>query len=211
VRIVPGVEISARLGEKEIHVLGHFVDPSHGPLLGGLESFRRLRVERAERMVERLRAHGAALPLEEVLAGEGSIGRPHLARLLVAHGHARDFQEAFDRWLGKGKPGWVERSMPDFHEAIGLIRTAGGVASLAHPWLSKVAGDELAALARAGLSGVEVDHPHQGADVRRNLRLAAASLGLEATAGSDFHGEPGSPGQESMDEEAFRRYEAAAG
>lgn len=209
-RIIPGVEISASLGAKEIHVLGHFVDPAHGPLLARLASFRRLRVERAERMVERLRAHGADLPLEEVLAGEGSIGRPHLARLLVAHGHARDFQQAFDRWLGKGKPGWVERSMPPAHEAIELIRAAGGAASLAHPWLSKVAGDELVTLAKAGLRGLEVDHPHQGADVRRNLRLAAASLGLEATAGSDFHGADGSPGQESMDETAFQRYEAAA-
>jgi len=209
-RIVPGVEISARLGDKEIHVLGHFFDPRDPALVAGLASFREKRRERAARMVEQLRAHGAPLDLEEVLDTDGSVGRPHLARLLVARGHARDFREAFDRWLGKGKPGWVERSMPAAHEAIALVRGAGGVASLAHPRLSKVEGDELVALARAGLSGLEVDHPHQDEDVRRNLRLAARSLGLEATAGSDFHGSEGSPGQESMDDEAFRRYEAGA-
>lgn len=211
VRIVPGVEISARLGDKEIHVLGHFVDPSDARLLSSLADFGHKRRERAERMVEQLRAHGAPLPLEEVLEGEGSVGRPHLARLLVAHGHARDFREAFDRWLGKGKPGWVDRPMPAAEDAIALIRGAGGAASLAHPRLSRVSGEELVSLARAGLSGVEVDHPRQDGDARRILRLAAGSLGLEATAGSDFHEAPDAPGLESMDAEAFRRYETAAG
>jgi len=210
-RIVPGVEISARLGDKEIHVLGHFVDPAEPRLLSSLADFGRRRRERAERMVEQLRAHGAPLPLDEVLGGEGSVGRPHLARLLIAHGHARDFREAFDRWLGKGKPGWVDRSMPAAQDAIALIRGAGGAASLAHPRLSKVGGEELVALARAGLSGVEVDHPRQDGDARRTLRLAASSLGLEATAGSDFHEAPEAPGLESMDSEAFRRYEATVG
>jgi len=211
VRIVPGVEISARLGEKEIHVLGHFVDPAERRLVSSLARFRELRRARAERMVERLRAHGAPLPLEEVLGEEGSVGRPHLARLLVAHGHARDFQEAFDRWLVKGRPGWVEREMPEAGEAIALVRGAGGVASLAHPRLSRVSGDELATLARAGLAGVEVDHPRQDGETRRMLRLAVGSLGLEPTAGSDFHGAPEAPGLESMDAEAFGRYETAAG
>ncbi len=214
-RIVAGVEISARIGETEIHVLGHFVDPSHPGLLSRLADFAALRASRAERMVEKLRSHGVDLRLEEILAeaggDAGSIGRPHFARLLVAKGVAANFQDAFDRWLGEGMPGWVEREFPEAEEAIELIREAGGASSLAHPALSKVEGSELMALAKMGLDALEVDHPGQSESTRRKLRIIARSLGLLSTGGSDFHGESGGPGMEGMDAADFGAYEALIG
>ncbi|AKU90682.1 PHP domain-containing protein [Vulgatibacter incomptus] len=214
-RIVPGVEISCRLGARELHILGHFLDPQDPVLLGSLEGFRRVRESRARAMIDRLREAGLDLRYEELLAipgaDEGSLGRPHVARLLLTKGLVRDFQEAFDRWLVEGAPGWVERPLPEATEAIGLIRRAGGAASLAHPALSGVTGAELMQLASLGLAGLEVDHPRQGTEIRRSLRAIAASLGLVATAGSDFHGEGGRPGQETMSKADFRAYERAAG
>lgn len=214
VRIVPSVEVSARIGEREIHVLGHFVDPSEPKLLARLAFYREGRSRRAREMVEALRGQGIDLHFDELLAiagpEEGSIGRPHFARLLVTKGAARDFQDAFDRWLGKGKPGWVERPFPTAAEAIELIRGAGGATSLAHPALSGVTGSEIEELASLGLAAIEVGHPGQGEQTRRRLRMIADSLGLLRTAGSDFHGEGSALGSETMDGATFLAYEAAA-
>lgn len=212
VRIVAGVEISARIGPRELHVLGHFLDPADPALAGRLAAFRQGRASRGDAILERLRAHGVDLDPAElaVQAGGGSVGRPHVARLLVARGVARNMQDAFDRWLCEGRPGWVERPFPEAEEAIALIRGAGGVASLAHPALSGVCGPELERLAGLGLSAVEVDHPGQAEAVRRKLRVVAGSLGLLTTGGSDFHGEAGHPGMEGMDRDVFQAYEALA-
>lgn len=216
-RIVPGIELSARWKGREVHVLGHFLDPDHEELLGHLASFRDDRRSRMEAMVARLRSLKLDVSMEEVdeiRGGEGSYGRPHLARLLVAKGHARDFQDAFDRWIGKGSPGWVERPFPDATEAIALIRRAGGCAAVAHPALSGLFEPDLRALTGAGLAGLEVDHPGHTPDVRRSLRELARKLGLSATAGSDFHaaGDDGSRlGTEGMETSDFAAYERRSG
>src|SRR5690606_897334 len=110
-RVVPGIEISARLRTREVHILGHFLDPADATLQTRLAAFRQARADRIAAMVERCRRAGLDVSLEEIEArrgGHGSLGRPHLARLLVEKGHARDLQDAFDRWLGRAKPGWVE-------------------------------------------------------------------------------------------------------
>jgi len=214
IRIIPAVEISARFGEDEVHLLGHFVDPDHLALREGLASFRGGRLRRAERMVEKLRQAGVDLHMDELLAevgaSGGAVGRPHFARLLIAKGHAADFQEAFDRWLGKGKIGFVERELPTAKEALRLIRRAGGASSLAHPALSGVDGAGMMELAAQGLEAIEVGHPGQGSETRRRLRAIADSLGLLTTAGSDFHGDSGALGAETMDSAAFLAYEALA-
>lgn len=213
IRLVPGAEISAALDDREIHILGHFIDPEDPTLIQRLATFREGRALRARQMVERLQAEGIDLHFEEVAALAGapgsSIGRPHFARLLVAKKVARDFQDAFDRWLGKGMPGWAPRQLPDAAEVIELIRAAGGVSSLAHPTLSGVSGVEMERLAEQGLNALEIGHPGQNADSRRRLRAFASALGLHQTAGSDFHGDHQRFGSETMDEAALLAYEAA--
>lgn len=212
IEIVPGIEISASWKRREIHVLGHFVDPSDEALLRALERFRDQRRERMEKMIDRCRFLGLSIDLED-LGGEGSWGRPHLARALVRGGYASDMQEAFDRWIGAGGPAFVERSLPDAAEAIDLIRSAGGCAAVAHPALSKLGGNDFGELAGLGLVGVEVDHPRQPPHVRRTLRRQAARLGLQPTAGSDDHGPDDGPaqvGREAMDEGCFAAYRSRA-
>lgn len=210
IRVVPGIEISARLGSREIHLLGHFVDHLDPALQARLVSFGDARARRMEAMVERCREVGLDVRLEEIEA-QGAMGRPHLARLLVKKGYARDLQNAFDRWIGVGGPAWVERPLPSAKEALAAIHAAGGCATVAHPALSGLGEADLRELAAMGLDGVEVDHPKQTRDQRRKLRAAAAELGLCATAGTDFHA-PGhlatAPGLEGMDADAFARYEA---
>lgn len=216
--IVPGIELSASWQGREIHVLGHFIDIEDGTLLAALERFSDARRLRMERMVEKCRQHGVSISFEDLEAdrdggGKGTWGRPHLARALVRLGHAKDMQDAFDRWIGSGGPAFVARSLPEAAEVIRLIRDAGGCASVAHPALSRLGGGDLRELAALGLVGVEVDHPRQPAHVRRTLRRQAASLGLQPTAGSDDHGPDDGPaqmGREAMDETLFEVYRSLA-
>ena len=216
-RIVPGIEISTSWKEREIHVLGHFVDPDHPALVERLAAYRADRSNRMVAMVERLRSLRLDVSLEEIEArreGPGSLGRPHLARLLVEKGYAKDLQDAFDRWIGRKAPGWVERPMPEAAEAISLIREAGGCAAVAHPGLSGLKSADLRALRRLGLLGGEGDHPAQTPDVRATMRQHAAARGLGGTAGSDNHADEADGGRrlgaETMAPQAFATYEARA-
>jgi predicted metal-dependent phosphoesterase TrpH len=188
VRVIPGVELSATSGEGEVHLLGLHLSRTE-MLERRLGGFRDARRERAARMVERLNELGVPITLEAVLsqAGTGALGRPHVARALVAGGWAHDLREAFDRWLGNGRPANVEKERLPLSEAIALVHDAGGLAVLAHPgadatraWL-----EELRAL---GLDGVEVRHPgHTAEDVAR-IGALAEHLGLVPSGGSDWHG-----------------------
>jgi predicted metal-dependent phosphoesterase TrpH len=143
-----------------------------------------------ERMIERLRRVGAPVDAERVraIAGHGTVGRPHLARALIEAGHAVDLPDAFDRYIGGGKPAYVPRPRVDPADAIALVRGAGGVAVLAHPF--SVGGVEpvLDRLVPAGLAGMEVDYGEYGVEDREILREIAARRGLIATGGSDYHG-----------------------
>jgi 3',5'-nucleoside bisphosphate phosphatase len=195
--IVHGIELSVFLFRREVHVLGHFVDPT----FADLQSFSaRLRVERESRMrqmVEKMRGLGYPVSMEDVLAiaGDAHLARPHLARALVEKRFCLDTKEAFDRFLGDGKPGWVPRFKLTAEEGIQLIRAAGGAATLAHPFVSKVERHEVQQLKDAGLAGLEVHHSDHPAPVREKLLGWAKALDLVPTAGSDFHGEKVNPGR----------------
>ncbi|MFN8515625.1 MAG: PHP domain-containing protein [Chloroflexia bacterium] len=134
-RFIPGVELSTHVDAGEVHMLGYFIDPANQTLIDSLARFREAREGRAEGMVERLSAAGAPIRLERVLelAAGGSIGRPHVARALVEAGHAQSVGDAFDRWLVRGRPGYVERFKLTPADAVRLIREVGGVPVLAHP------------------------------------------------------------------------------
>ncbi|MEU4250743.1 PHP domain-containing protein [Amycolatopsis sp. NPDC026612] len=192
VEVLPGVEISCRLDDAEVHLLGLFADPGHEPLAAELELIRTDRDRRAVRMVERCRELGAPITLAQVraIAGGAPLGRPHIAAALAAVGVTDAFTPA---WIADGGRADVPKHVLSAVEAITLVRAAGGAAVLAHPRSVKrraeVSDTQLARLGAAGLAGIEVDHPEQPPEVRHRLREVAAGLGLLATGSSDFHGD----------------------
>lgn len=211
--VLMGVEINTVWRDAEIHVLGYFFDPGTP---GWHETMRRQQGERMRRMtryVEALEGHGVPVTLAAVQeqAGAGSLGRPHLARALVAAGHASSEQAAFDRFLTPGCPTYVPREGLSPFEAIALIRAAGGVSSLAHPFsvsLSDPSSAEdprslIECLVAAGLDALEVVHPSQSPMLRNYYAGMAGYYGLLSTGGSDDHGpRPGRPariGSEAVD------------
>lgn len=188
VRIVNGVELSAVEGEQETHLLGlHLRDP--GVLERGLGELRDMRGRRAMQIVERLQALGVQITMDDVLlqAGQGAIGRPHVARALVADGWATDVRDAFDRYLGAGRPAYVAKEQLGMREAIAMIHEAGGLAVLAHPGGAGTR-ERLEGLAAMGMDGVEVKHPSHSSQDTARLRALAEQLGLIPSGGSDWHG-----------------------
>lgn len=193
VRVISGVELSATEGLDEVHVLGlHISRPDALEL--ALADFRERRRRRAELMVERLNALGVPVTIEAVMAeaGGGAIGRPHIARALVAGGWARDHREAFDRFLGNGRPAHVPKAKVTVREAIQLIHHAGGLAVWAHPGAAGTRA-RLEQMRAEGLDGVEVRHPGHSTDDATRLKALADHLGLVPSGGSDWHGSPDGP------------------
>jgi predicted metal-dependent phosphoesterase TrpH len=193
VRVVAGVELSAVEGEAETHLLGlHLRDT--GVLERGLEDLRSMRERRAQVIVERLEALGVHVSYDAVLAqaGAGAVGRPHVARALVAEGWAVDVRDAFDRYLGAGRPAFVAKEQLRMRDAIEMVHAAGGLAVLAHPGGSGTR-ERLESLRALGLDGVEVKHPsHSPGDTTR-LRALSEQLGLLPSGGSDWHGAADGP------------------
>src|SRR6185312_387840 len=179
---------SAVEGDAETHILGlHLSDTRE--LESTLVGLREMRRGRAERMVARLNDLGVRLSFTTVLeqAAGGAIGRPHVARAMIAEGWAVDFRDAFDRYLGSGRPAYVAKERLAVAEAISLIHRAGGLAVLAHP-ASGGTRERLEAFAREGIDGVEVRHPsHSGEDIAR-LTALVEHFSLVPSGGSDWHG-----------------------
>ena len=189
--LVPGVELSCQHQGHSVHLLGYLADPRHPELAAECEAIRSDRVRRGQAMVERLRALGVPVTWEQVAAlAQGTVGRPHIARAMAAAGVIDRPAQAFTSdWLAPGGRAYVQRYALPPERAVRLVRAAGGVSVLAHPGLPArgwIIPDELiAALAAAGLGGLEVDHPDQDRAQRDRLRALAGSLGLVASGGSD--------------------------
>ncbi len=188
IQVVTGVELSAREGDTETHILGLHIKNVEA-LEPRLVYFRNARVQRANLIVEKLRVLGITITMEQVLveAGSSAIGRPHIARVLVANGWAPSIRAAFERFLGAGRSAFVPKESLSIAGAIELIHAAGGIAVLAHP-----AGDGtvefLTRLKGLGMEGVEVRHPgHSAEDVAR-LGAISDHLGFVYSGGSDWHG-----------------------
>lgn len=198
--VVMGIEITAVHEGRDLHLLGYFFDDGYPELAAFLARQRAERRKRIDLMLERLADLGIAIDADAVRAqgaGQGkAIGRPAIARALVAAGHVKDVAEAFDRYLADGCPAFVPRQGAAPAEVIALLARAGGVSSFAHP--GKLGLDHLLPdLAAAGLTAVEVFHPdHASTDRKRYLALARA-LRLVVSGGSDFHG-PGSGRVEAL-------------
>lgn len=193
IRIVPGTELSAHDGDREIHLLAlHLRDLA--TVDGELERFRVRRRERASEIVDKLQALGVPVALDSVLAeaGGGAIGRPHVARALVAGGHVRDHREAFDRYLGGGRPAYVAKALFPIPDAVRLVHDAGGIVVFAHPG-SDGTRERIERLARVGLDGLELLHPSHSPEDQARLAALARALGLVRSGGSDWHGAPEGP------------------
>ena len=193
VRVVNGVELSAVEGETETHLLGlHLRDTD--VLARRLADLREMRSRRARQIVERLNALGVAVALEDVLAqaGTGVVGRPHVARALIAEGLAVDSRDAFDRYLGAGRPAYVPKEQLSMQEAIAMVHDAGGLAILAHPGAGGTR-ERIDALRTLGLDGIEVKHPSHSASDTARLRGLCEQFAMVMSGGSDWHGAADGP------------------
>ncbi|MGH8823340.1 MAG: PHP domain-containing protein [Jiangellaceae bacterium] len=193
--VVPGVEMSTRLRGAGVHVLAYLPDPGFAPLADELARVRGSRATRLSEMTALLTEAGLPLTVDDVLAVAGrasTLGRPHVADAMVARGYVADRSEAFATWLWEGGPAYVPKYAPPTDRAIRLIRDAGGVAVLAHPWGRGSRGvldaDTIRWLAGLGLAGVEVDHEDHDRSERVALHEVAAALDLVVTGSSDYHG-----------------------
>ncbi len=197
---VPGIEMTAVAEGVDVHILGYFLDVADPALAAFLRVQRQSRRDRVAAMGDRLRAAGAPVDVDRILAVPAdsgrSVGRPAVAQALIAAGHAADIPDAFARYLSEGRPGYLARSGPAPADVIALLRAAGGVSSVAHP--GKLRRDHLIGpMVAAGLDAIEVYHSdHSVADVVR-YQAMVDHHGVMVTGGSDYHG-PGSGRTEGL-------------
>ncbi len=188
VRIVAGVELSTHFGDDELHLLGlHLSDLDS--MKASLVGFQQDRIKRAEQIVAVLNKSGIPVTLGAVMheAGDGSVGRPHIARAMVQGGWVRDFREAFDKWLGGSRAAFIPKPRFDVAEGIALVHRAGGLAIWAHPGES-ASHARVQRLAEVGLDGVEVLHPSHPPLLSKKLLSTVEQLELVPSGGSDWHG-----------------------
>ena len=197
VRLLPGLELSVGWPTGTMHLLVYFLEPGAGPLQDRLAAIRRSRAERNVRIVAKLAELDIDISYEEVKAvapphDQAVIGRPHIARVLVAKGAAADNNDAFDRYLGSGRPAYFERDRLGAVEAIELARASAAVPVIAHPHTLGVGRDEYAdafrTLVEAGLGGIEAFYGDYDLATTHHLVSLCAGLGIAATGGSDYHG-----------------------
>ncbi len=195
---VPGVEISVDTklpNNGHMHMLGLFIDPQSKRLKDTLDYLRTQRNLRAEKIIRKLNELGVAITLEELLeeAGEGSIGRPHVAKILVRKGVVSSIQEAFDIYLAKGKPAYMDKVKLGEEDAINMIHEAGGLAILAHAHLMNYdtfeeARERIMQLKAIGLDGFEIYYSTMPEEYTRGLIELAKAEGFVVSGGSDYHG-----------------------
>lgn len=216
--IIPGVEISTEIEGGEVHILAYYVNKADAGFQKELERFRASRYERGQKMVEKLAELGMPLSWKRVLeiAGDGAVGRPHVARALIEKGYVASHQEAFDKYLAKGQPAYVEREKLTPEEAIGLAVRNGALPVLAHPVYVKEVEKIIPSLKAAGLVGMEVYYStYSEADTAR-FKMLADQHGLVPCGGSDYHGngyagevEPGVVGPPMSTAERLKAMKAA--
>ena len=187
--IISGVEVSSSKDGNTLHILGLFVDENHAGLVKYLEDLRKRRISRAEKMVERLGRSNINITLDEILtvAKGGTVGRPHVAKVLIQKGFVRSTTEAFDRYLASGRPGFVPYEKAAPQPAIDMIHAAGGLSFLAHPGLVRNQ-DLIHEVVDMGIDGLEVIHPDHSKGYVKRYREMCEELDLLMSGGSDYHG-----------------------
>ena len=187
---IPGVEVSTDLPDGEAHVLGYFIDHTSQELKSTLERFRNSRLRRAQGMVAKLGTLGIdiAWPRVQEIAGDGAVGRPHIAQAMLEKGYINSFEEAFDKYIGHDGPAYVEREKMTPEEAVQLILRSRGLPVLAHPFTMKEPETMVIKLKASGLIGIEAYYKDNTPEETEASLELAARYGLIATGGSDFHG-----------------------
>ena len=216
IEAIAGIEVTAVENQRDIHVLGYFLNPRDAAFAQVLATQRAARVRRAIAIAARLEELGMPTDLGPWLTDEAnrsgkSIGRPQVARAMVQAGHVADMQEAFDKWLGNDRPAYVTRTGPTPEKVVEAIHRAGGLASLAHPGRTLIDA-RIPAFAAAGLDAIEVYHSDHDATAVDRYRTMARELDLLVTGGSDFHGDPARdvrPGSATLPAEDWQRLRAA--
>jgi predicted metal-dependent phosphoesterase TrpH len=189
IEVVTGIEFSVNEMDLDIHILGYCFDPVYEGLAAAVVNLEKGRIERAGRIAAKLSDLGIEISLEEIIedAGDGTIGRPHIARILLRRGVVSRFQEAFDRFLGYRAPCYVPKTVLELEEVISIIEEAGGVAVWAHPGLNMRNRALLKRIIGCGVKGIEAWHPNHDPAITKLIVRETGRLGLVATGGSDYH------------------------
>lgn len=187
--IVPGVELSTEQEGAEVHILGYYLSDRLSWVEEKLTNLQNTRLVRMTKMVDKLLQYGYRLSIAEVmaLAGPGSVGRPHVAQVLLNKGYVTTVQEAFQKLIGRGQPAYVPREKFSPLEAVEFVLAAGGIPVMAHPGLAKI-DSLIPVLAAQGLQGLEVYHPDHTREMEEKYFQISDELDLLVTGGSDFHG-----------------------
>jgi len=188
VEIIPGVEISSDIMDREIHILGYFVEPGNTELERYLEFFRAERLKRADRIVKKLNILGISLKLEDVLkvASNSAVGRPHIAQAMVEGGFINSYYEAFNKYIGNGCIAYEKKVHVSPRSAFKIISDAGGLSFIAHPGI--MPENILKELIEAGVDGIEVIHPSHSPQLVKFYRGIVNEYFLLESGGSDYHG-----------------------
>jgi predicted metal-dependent phosphoesterase TrpH len=194
IRLIPGCELSCEVPTGTMHLLVYFLDDGPGPLQDELARLRDARHTRNERIAAVLRAHGLDVTVADILeeSGGGTVGRPHIAGVLLKKGYVTSIQEAFDVWLANGRPAYLGRDRLTPADAIRLTHESGALAVLAHPMTLGLPAEEeeafIASLVGLGLDGLECEYGRYTPEERARYHALAAAFGLAPTGGSDYHG-----------------------
>ena len=214
IEVIPAIEFSTFRDQKEIHILGYYIDYKAEVFLTKIKELFKLRLNRARKMVKKLNDFGIGIPLKDVqgLAGDKYVGRPHIARAMIAAGYIDTMDQAFsNEYIGNGGRAYVSKSRLSPADAINIINQAGGIAVLAHPFFINK-GDSLdqetiMSFVSLGIEGIEVYHSKHDKQTSEYYLDVARKLGLIVTGGSDFHGE-NTPGLEIGDVILAEKYVA---
>lgn len=200
VEVIPGVEISTDISDREIHILGYFIDPTNKELEHYLKFFRDERLKRAGRIVKKLNSLGLEITLDDVIgkAKKGAIGRPHIAHAMVEKNLVSNFYEAFNKYIGNGCPAYERKVHVSPQSAFKIISDAGGLSFIAHP--GNTPEYIIKELIDAGVDGIEVIHPSHLTNKIKHYRGIVNEYFLLESGGSDFHG------GDRNDEENFGKF-----
>ncbi len=194
IEVIPGIELSVKHGDLNLHILGYLFDYESPGLLAKIAVLQKARMERNRKIVDKLNGFGIDIDLEEVedLSQVDQTGRPHIAQLLCTKGVVNNINEAFATYLGKDKKAYVSRFVYDAEEAIDIIKASGGLAVLAHPYqidsTFSVTSKVIRELVDFGLDGLEVYYPTHSSNIRKKLKTLAKRYDLVLSGGSDYHG-----------------------
>lgn len=192
---IPGVELSTKYKEYDVHILGYFVDYTDDNLIKKLDTLRKNRVTRTTAILNKMKNDGFKISIEEVseIAGVGSIGRVHIAKALLQKRYANSIPEAFKRFLAKNAPYYVTKEVLEMNDAISMLKSSGALTVLAHPGLDNAVG-VLDDMTDFGLDGIEIYHPQNSNSVMNYLKKFVKDHDMIFTGGSDNHGMNGKHG-----------------